>query len=315
MTFDLLVALFPYKRALDPDVSFWLGDLQHQCKSNPLIRRYSTTSIDDTPITMTRNLSIKRAKEGNFDFLLMIDSDMGPDNYLSRPGAKPFFQSSFDFMIKHAGPSIVAAPYCGPPPDENVYIFHTPRMETRKDKLGWRLAMIPRESAAQRAGMEEVIALPTGLMLIDMRAIDMMKPPYFDYEWADAPFNTEKASTEDVYFTRNASFAGVKVYSNWDAWATHWKFKAVGPPDILRPENIRESLREALADSNRLPSNKSLIFLKESANGIRKYDTGSLVGVRDNTAEMERPVGLVGDGGRPGGQCAPDARDDKRDHG
>ena len=41
------------------------------------------------------------ARQLECDVLVMVDSDMFPDMYVKESGAKPFFQSSFDFLVSH----------------------------------------------------------------------------------------------------------------------------------------------------------------------------------------------------------------------
>jgi hypothetical protein len=264
--FDIMLCSFPYRNSECPSVGRWMGDLKVKLSRDERIGRVIECPIDDTPITMTRNLAIKTAQEHKVDLVLFVDDDMAPDGYMDRPMAKPFWDSTFEFMLNHAGPCIVAAPYCGPPPDEAVYIFKLTKRQSDNPNVDISLNMFPREEAAQRSGFEEVIALPTGLMLIDMRCIASLAPPYFDYEWADPPFNTRKASTEDVYFTRNASLAGIRIYCNWYSWAGHWKNKQVGPPTILTPDMVRKEYRDAVS-KNRMTSDQSLLFVKGKANG------------------------------------------------
>jgi hypothetical protein len=44
---------------------------------------------------------------------------------------------------------------------------------------------------------------------VDLRACDVVPPPWFSYEYDDPPFNTKLASTEDIVFTRNCDWLGV----------------------------------------------------------------------------------------------------------
>ena len=71
---------------------------------------------------------------------------------------------------------------------------------------------------------------------------------------------TEKATTEDVYFTRNLSLAGVPNYVNWDSWAGHVKRKVVGKPTLLTADSVRESFREAVMANRR--ANERLTFIE-----------------------------------------------------
>lgn len=241
----VMFARFPFGASEHPDCADWLLPTVMKAKADPRVGEVSHTRVDDTPITMSRNLVLKRAQDQNVDVLCMLDSDMKPD--LKIRHAVPFWDSSFDFLVNHEGPCVIAAPYCGTPPHENVFIFRWACRQSENPNADVSLQQFTREEAQQRGGIEEVAALPTGLILIDIRALKAIKPPYFDYEYEDAPFNTKKASTEDVYFTRNLSLAGVPQYVNWDAWAGHHKRKCVGKPTMLTCDSVREQFREAIA--------------------------------------------------------------------
>ena len=51
-----------------------------------------------------------------------------------------------------------------------------------------------------------------------MRAIELLPKPWFSYEFKDEE-KTEKASTEDIVFTRDLHLLGVPQYCFWNAWA------------------------------------------------------------------------------------------------
>jgi len=226
----------------------------------------------DTPITMVRNLCVKEAKERGIDYILMIDSDMQPD---CEPGHPEFWPTAWEFAMQcrlreeiatdpslgesaltpyqlfRAHPPItIAAPYCGPPPREECYIMQWHSNESDSQNLNTWLAPMDRDCAADRRGIEEVAALPTGLILYDARVFDHLTPPWFDYEWEDRPFNTRKASTEDIFQTRNASMQGMPQLVAWDCWAAHIKPKFVPKPKpftlkVLRKEFAMGVLRGA----------------------------------------------------------------------
>jgi hypothetical protein len=200
----------------------------------------------DTPIPMVRNRALFEARKNGVDVLVMVDSDQIPD-LMAPLGASPFWDTSFDFLYKHwhRGPCVVMAPYCGPPPNPvaggecNVYMFRWATTANPKDRRAIKIVPFTREEAAARVGIEEVAAGPTGLIAIDMRCLEVIPKPWFDYEWADPPYNTEKGSTEDVYFTRNCSLSGVPVFSNWDCWAGHVKQEIVGKPVVMTAGDVR----------------------------------------------------------------------------
>jgi cephalosporin hydroxylase len=250
-----------------PDIRQWMLKTVLAMKADDRIDRIIEQTINDTPITMVRNNFVQLAREAKCELLLMVDSDQAPDLYLGHdPDAQPFWQSSFDFLYRHyeKGPCVIGAPYCGPPPHptkggmENVYVFHW--SSVKSPTLGGRNDSMPvmnqysRAHANMMRGIGEVAALPTGLILYDMRCFDLMEPPYYDYEYTDR-FNSKKCSTEDVYNTRNIALSGHMklkynpVFCNWDAWAGHWKPECVGRPYTFSVDAVSDSLKEALENN------------------------------------------------------------------
>ncbi len=280
MKLSVMFARFPYGHCDEPDTTDWLVTTVLAAKADPRIGNISRFRADDTPIPMTRNLTIAAAQAAGVDLLCMIDNDMKPDAYLpanvnkleADPEARPFWESSLDFLLSDAceGPGVIAAPYCGPPPHENIYVFQWKNYQSDHPNPDLHLAQYSREEAALWKGITEVAALPTGLILIDMRALARIPPPYFDYEYADAPYNSRKGSTEDVFFTRNLSLAGVHVYCNWDAWAGHWKRKCVGRPKPLTVDVIRKEMRRAVLN-NVQPGERLRLFTEDE---LRKNGHG-----------------------------------------
>lgn len=258
LKYKLLIARFPYGAQEHPDVVDWLLNETARLAKDPRfqVRHWR---IDDTPITMGRNRCLEVAKKEGVDFVLMVDSDMAPDLYIGNGDllVQPFLPTALDFALKHPGPCAIAAPYGGPPPHENVYVFHWLNRQSDHPDVDLELNQYTREHAATLAGIQEVAALPTGLFLLDMRALNAITPPYFYYEFendgarcpaclAHEPgVQTHKASTEDVTFTRDLSLAGVKVYAHWSAWAGHWKRKCVGKPQPFSVDLVAGKLREA----------------------------------------------------------------------
>jgi hypothetical protein len=205
---------------------------------------------------MSRNRALKQAQALGVDIVCMIDSDMAPD----LPHQRPFWDTSLDFLLRHQGPCLIGAPYCGPPPTENVFVFQWGRRQSDNPNVDMQIMQFTREESVVRSGFEEVAALPTGLILIDTRALERVKPPYFEYEYEDEE-HTQKSTTEDVFFTRNLSLAGVPCYVNWDSWAGHIKKKVVGKPSLLTCDDARESFREAILSGRR--KGEKLTFIGE----------------------------------------------------
>lgn len=239
-----------------PDIREWMIPLVVEASRDPRIDNIRVWNLSDTPITMTRNRAVLQARQFGCDVLVMVDSDMKPDVHAGAEGAKPFFQSSFDFLVNHyaKGPCVIGAPYCGPPPVECVYVFRWQNMQSAHANPDFQLEMYDRHTAVKLAGIQECAALPTGLIMYDMRAFDLTEPkdesdkPWFYYEWKDK-YAAEKSSTEDVTQTRDLSLVGTQklgynpVYCNWDSWAGHWKPKCVGKPQVIAAADVSRKLK------------------------------------------------------------------------
>lgn len=269
---DVLIVLFAYggnggTASIIPQLAIWLMRLAIKMKSDERIGRIQPEILSDTPITMTRNRAVKMAKDGGFDMILMLDSDNEPDGYFPHdPLAKPFWDEVFGFSyerLMRGMPTVIAAPYCGPPPHpcpppwitdggELPYLFDWRDNESDTPNPGRKLEMLNRNEAAKLTGIYPVAALPTGVCLFTTNSFDGLPKPYFDYEWNED--HSEKASTEDVYCTRNISLFW-KIKKGWDvlfaacdSWALHHKPKKVGKPRTTPVEVMAKSFREALAD-------------------------------------------------------------------
>ncbi len=272
----LMVARFPFGRHEDPDVTDWMVANIIWAKQSHLIDDdIINYRRDDTPITMGRNEAIAGALENDIDFLLMVDSDMKCDAYLpsnpnrldTDPEAVPFLESAVDHLIRQrqiGKPSVIGAPYCGPPPIENIFVFRWGNCQSDHPAPDFSLDQYTRAEAAVRRGIEEVAALPTGLILIDMKAIEKLTPPYTYYEYKDER-EMEKASTEDVTFTRDLALFGVPLFVNWSAWCGHWKRKCVGKPVLLSGEQVGDKYREAVLREMNLDRADELVVVGKRA--------------------------------------------------
>ena len=280
---DIFISCFAYGgnggvATVHPDVMSWLWTNTPLMKADERVGKVALKVISDTPITMTRNAAVEIAKNGKYDCLLMLDSDMAPDVWLDADKrAKPFWKSSFDFLFAHweKGPVAIAAPYCGPPPhprmggSENIYAFKWANIETDTADDTYRLDQYSREEAAKMGGIQEAAAAATGMILYDMRCFDLTEPPYFYYEWEDDGEACahcgerkrnkahKKVSTEDVTQTRDMSINGsIKLgynplHINWDAWAGHWKPKCVTRPKFIHVDHVSSRLAAAVNRNHR----------------------------------------------------------------
>lgn len=252
-----------------PDLAFWFADLQRKIKADPRISEMHRQVISDTPITMSRNLAVRIAKESGCDMFLMLDSDNIPDAYLnSDKTATPFWETAFDFAYKRLTeskiPTVIAAPYCGPPPSpvqrpgvtdhgEVPYLFEWMNNESDTDHPAYELKLLTRNEAAKLRGVYPVAALPTGVCLCTTNAFEYPPPPqkgYFHYEFNEDA--SEKMSTEDVVATRDLSLYwkmkhNVDVlWATCDSWALHVKTKKVGRPRPTPVEAIAKDFRDSI---------------------------------------------------------------------
>jgi hypothetical protein len=295
-SYKVAFAQFPGNGISRMETNAWVVQTVRNMDHDLFVSAVVSLTYADTPIPMLRNRAVLDARAEGCDYLLMIDSDMAPD--LPYPGARPFWDEAWGFMMDRrdreaaylarfqdgpptdaAGrakqlydlypPATVAAPYNGPPPDECCYIFSWVSRESDTPDPNFRLEMIPRESAAIRSGIQEVAALPTGLILYDMRVFEVLPPPWYRYEF-DA-FEARKNTTEDVYQTRNASLLGLPQYVSWSSWAGHAKVKIVGRPHVVSRDEVHSSLVQAVLRG--VDSNERLVFLgpedKEGSDGDR----------------------------------------------
>lgn len=280
MKAKLMIARFPYGGSERAETCTWLNQLHRRVAADQRIGETVEWLINDTPITMGRNRCLKVAAELGCDFVLMVDSDMAPDlNLGADPHAVPFYDAAMAHALAHPGPCVVAAPYCGPPPHENVYVFRWLNLRSSgQPDPNAQLGQYTREEAAALGGVQECAALPTGLCLIDMRAVARVKaakrkvneqrakaqlPPLpeamFYYEWTDVE-ETDKASTEDVTFSRDLSMAGVPMYCAWDSWAGHCKSLVVQKPKPWSPDIVRDIMREAVLSAAPRDGERRIVF-------------------------------------------------------
>lgn len=259
---SVLIAMFPYAgnssgSSMVYEVTEWLVKLTVALKTDPKytsrIENVAFTSFNDTPITMTRNEAVEEARKAGFDILVMVDSDMKPDMYVGDdPNAVPFFDAAFDAIYDHyeKGPLVIGAPYGGRPPHENMFVFKWSGHMNCDEETPFSLEQYSREEACRMSGIQECAALPTGLIMYDVRSFDLIDVPYFQYEWTDKT-QSHKASTEDVVNTRDISLGGLAqlgynpVMCAWDSWAGHMKVWTVGKPHLMTAENVAATLKRA----------------------------------------------------------------------
>lgn len=246
---NVAIFRFPWQMLEMSTTVDWLIKVSHILHNHPRVGTVYTEPLVGTPVDMLRNRAIKKAKEFGAHFVLFVDSDMFPDYELSfQPQDEyriPFMPQALDFALNHDGPCVVGAPYCSAPPEENVLVMRWVNRETNDPDPQFFLERYSRSDAVGKKGMEEVAALATGVLLIDMRAMAVLQPPWFHYQFTDRE-QWKDSSTEDVVFTRNLSLLGVPQYVAWSSWAGHWKTKMVGKPLGIPMEAIPQAMKETI---------------------------------------------------------------------
>lgn len=221
--------------------------------------------INDTPISMCRNQAVIQAQNAKADVLVMIDSDMRADcEFGLDPAATPFVPTAFNFLYNHweKGPTVLAAPYCGASPVNNVFAFHWDSdRNPREDLLNLKLAQYSRHEAYQMAGIHPCAAIGTGLMMFDMRIFDLLPQPWFYYTFDDT--HTKKLATEDCTFTRDVAMLGYLTLGYepllccWNSWAGHWKPELVRKPQPMTTEMINDKFKAGVL--SRLKADEKLL--------------------------------------------------------
>jgi hypothetical protein len=254
---DVLVAMLAYGgnggvATVLPNHATWLASTSVKAERDDRIGRFDVRFYGDVPLSMERNRIVRDAMDGGYDAILMIDSDNEIDGYVgAERDAKPFWDSSIGFLYERelrGLPTVVCAPYCGPPPHpvnggaENVYVFYVDDFETLdpgQPNGGWKVVPYSRQHAATMRGIQPIAAGPTGVILYSTSAFRVLpesvapeevlekyrkgelhlerakqlldRKSWFYYEYTDAA-RSRKASTEDVTSTREIQLAGCIKY-------------------------------------------------------------------------------------------------------
>mgnify|MGYP000007460963 FL=1 len=243
----VLVNAFTYDKRVGAAVFSYCCGLGPQMANHPRLDRLVISYTHGYPTDRCRNAASAQAKKDGFHFLLMLDDDQVPDLLLGKdPAAKPFFPTALDFALSQPGPILIGAPYCGGPPAQDVMVMKNREYcPDQPGGAGYKMDRHTRDEAAVKTGVEKVAALPTGCLLVDLRVLDALPPPWFSYEYGDAPYNTSLASTEDVVFTRNAHWIGVPQYVTWDCWAGHDKRYVTGKPRLAPVDEVPAAIYQA----------------------------------------------------------------------
>lgn len=279
---SILIARLSYNGLERVEIANWLAQTVIALHEHPRVANVFHKPLMGYPTPLVRNQALTLCRAKRIDFLVMIDDDMVPDlhspnravsygshsddpvraavmtdPYPVMRDQQNFFPSALDFALEHPGPCVIGAPYCAGPPEERVLVSRF--REKRGDDPsiasgGLMLECFTRDEAATRTGFEMVSALPTGLILIDVRCTELLKPPYFGYEYK-TDHQTDLASTEDTVFSRNCMYLNVPQYCAWSSWAGHVKTRIVGRPRKYPisavPLTVETAVRERIAQEER----------------------------------------------------------------
>lgn len=245
---NVLINVFTYAKQIGSGAFTFCVGAGGQLQPMERVQNVSVSYCYGYPTDKQRNGAMKDARAHGHDFLLMIDDDQVPDCALGRrEDMVPFLPTALEFALAHDGPCIVGAPYCGSPPLQEVMVMKNRAVvPDLQDGMGMKLDKFTRDEAARERGIKRVAALPTGCLLVDLRVMDVLPPPWFSYEFDDPPFNSKLASTEDIVFTRNLDWLGVPQYCHWSAWAGHDKQFVTDVPPEAPVTNIPQSIERAL---------------------------------------------------------------------
>jgi hypothetical protein len=268
-----------------PSCREWAVETQRSFHGDPRLDRLDMETFNDTPITMLRNRAVEFAREGKYDLLVMVDSDHELLYHEKAPWYKPFFPEAFNAIYNHyeKGPLVIAAPYAGGAGQgENMFVFQWDNHGERDLETAFSLDQYTRAQASQMSGIQPCGALPTGLIMYDMRIFDLLdinrkskeqvlmefkdgklnlaealrciQDGYFYYEWTDHTAS-KKASTEDVSATRDMSIVGQlelgynPVMCAWDSWIGHVKPTCSGKPRPFSVDQVGGFLKRVVIDN------------------------------------------------------------------
>lgn len=205
----------------DPDVKRKVEDVLH-------------IPICAFPTDKARNVLVQKAKERHVDFLFMVDSDAAP--------AEGWFKTALLYLMQNKYPCFVAAPYVSADGTVQVMEYRHTDPEPTVPLERWALKHLDRLDASRRSGIEKVHSVGTHCVAYDMRVFDLVKQPYFYYQYNHD--HTDVEGTEDVMLHNNLYYANVECYVTWDFWAAHYKTRRLQGPVALDPKLIPEYFRQ-----------------------------------------------------------------------
>lgn len=212
-------------------VGSWMLETGMALGRHPRINKVWTTVDTRYRIHNSRNWMARWAIERNIDYLCFIDGDMHADfrvpnsaagtNPDAREWARPFLQSSLEFMLA-SDAAVVAAPAVSGPPDNNLNVFVADPLDERGMKRLTR-----EELRTQPPCFMRVCAIGTGLMLIDVDVFRKLPEPWFEDLEDEKKY--EVLHSQDCHFCVKCNQIEIPVYANLFAPARHLKIQGQDP--------------------------------------------------------------------------------------
>ncbi len=232
-----------------PDMGRWLGETFLFFRGHPDFEVVTVADQHSSRILLNRNQMAQTALKGGFDYLLMADPDHAPDMYVGKAGhpeAAPFVAMATKFMIEHPF-SVIGAPALSDHGQQLVNVFvPDEKLEARR--------LTHAEAAARHAKphIEQVTAIGTGAMMLDVNVFRRLPHPYFNDLYSDET-HTELSVSQDIYFTSQCTNSGIGVYACWYSWWGHHKSKILGAPELAADEGPEPSRPQPHEENGRAP--------------------------------------------------------------
>lgn len=217
-------------------VGTWLMMTGLSLRTDPRIGNVWTHVDTRYRIHNSRNWCARWALEKGVDYLCFIDGDMHADFRLHNPllpdkdqpdarqWARPFLQSSLEFMLQ-SDAGVIGAPAVSGPPDNKINTFIIDKYDDGSFSAPRR--MQPADIQQTRPCFLPVVAIGTGLMLIDMDVFRKVPEPWFEDVEDDKKYEVERS--QDCNFCFKCNEIDIAVYANLFAPARHIKHQGQDP--------------------------------------------------------------------------------------
>lgn len=231
-------------------VGTWLLMTGLALRTDPRIGKVSTHVDTRFRIHTSRNWCARWAIQNDVDFLCFVDGDMHVDYRLHNPllpdaaqpdaaqWARPFLQSSLEFMLS-SDAGVIGAPAVSGPPDNKINTFIVDRLPN--GEIGDPRRMQAEDMRTTQPCFLPVVAIGTGVMLIDVNVFRRMPEPWFEDVEDEKKYEVHRS--QDCQFCFKCQELDIPVYANLFAPARHLKFQGQDPPcwEPTWPSNLPAS--------------------------------------------------------------------------